>query len=170
MNYTKLGVHITQGSRNGYGLVVAQNPAAVTIVDELGATDELLPETIAILRVTSTPNHADVPGDFDQLRLDQMEAAAAYWYPKVIERVRPYLGRKNTYFQPINETGGNDEAAIQKIIAYQLAWLELAKADGYKLAVGSLAGGNPHWQLWVKYFVPFLNVASRYNALYSRHA
>jgi murein DD-endopeptidase MepM/ murein hydrolase activator NlpD len=173
---TKFGLHVTQGSRDGYGEVVAAAPALVLAVAEGGALVEAreksvaapgaAPRTITIFR-EQTVFH-DAPPNIDHMSEAEAIAAAGHYWPLLKAR---YAQNPADYYQPVNETGGDNETSLRNIIAFEQRLMELAEQDGIKLAIGSPAGGSPgSWELWVRFYVPLIRRAGEGGHVYSRHA
>jgi hypothetical protein len=167
---TKFGLHVAQGSRNGYGDVVAAAPAVVLAVAEGGALVEAHEKsggrTITIFR-EQTVFH-DAPPRIDHMSEAEATAAADHYWPQLLEK---YRLNPADYYQPVNETGGDNETSLRNIIAFERRLLELAERDGLKLAVGSPAGGSPgSWDLWQRFYVPLIRRAGEGGHIYSRHA
>jgi hypothetical protein len=166
---TKLGLHVTFGPRRDYGLVCAEAPAVVTAVGEGNALIEVAEKsggrTITIFR-EQTVFH-DAPPNLPQMSEAQARAAADEFWPRLREK---YAMNPADYYQPVNETGGDDRVSLRNIIAFEMRLMELAEADGMKLAVGSPAGGSPgSFELWKEFYVPLLRRAEAGGHLYSRH-
>jgi hypothetical protein len=172
---TKFGLHVTQGSRNGYGDVVAAAPAVVLAVAEGGALIEAREKsggrTITIFR-EQTVFH-DAPPGIDQMSEAEAIAAAGHYWPLLKER---YRQNPADYYQAVNETGGDNETSLRNIVAFESRLMELAEQEGgpgggFKLAVGSPAGGSPgSWELWVRFYLPLIRRAGQGGHIYSRHA
>ncbi len=173
---TKFGLHVAQGSRNGYGEVVAAVPAVVLAVAEGGALVEAheksvaapgaAPRTVTIYR-EQTVFH-DAPPGIDQMSEAEAVAAADHYWPRLLEK---YRLNPADYYQPVNETGGDNETSLRNIIAFETRLMELAERDGLKLAVGSPAGGSPgSWELWLRFYGPLIRRAGEGGHVYSRHA
>lgn len=167
---TKFGLHVNQGSRNGYGDVAGAIPAVVIAVGEGGALVEAKDKsggrTITIYR-DQTVFH-DAPNGIDQMDPDKARQTAINLWPrlKVVYDQNPA-----DYYQVTNETGGDNRVSLANIFAFEEKLMELAERDGYKLAVASPAGGSPgDWQIWVDLFVPHIRRAAQGQHIYSRHA
>lgn len=163
---SKLGVHITTGSRNGYGLVAAARPMVVLAVDQGGALTEVSAPTIRIFRDTSI--YGDGPNGLDQADEAGARALADQFYPQLRAKWRQ---NPADYYQPTNEIGGNDPAALRNLVAFEMRLLQLAAADNIKLCVGSFAGGSPgNFELWKQLCVPLILAAWKGGSIYGRHA
>lgn len=167
---TKFGLHVTQGSRNGYGNVVAATPVVVIAVGEGGALTEAKQKsggrTLTIYR-DQTVFH-DAPNGIDQMTPAQArQTADNVW----LGLKAVYDQNPADYYQVTNETGGDNRQSLANIFAFETRLMELAERDGYKLAVASPAGGSPgSWQIWVDLFVPHIRRAAQGGHIYSRHA
>ncbi|NLF66674.1 MAG: peptidoglycan DD-metalloendopeptidase family protein [Chloroflexi bacterium] len=173
---TKFGLHVASGSHNGYGDVVAAAPAVVLAVGEGGALVEAreksvaapgaAPRTITIFR-DQTVFH-DAPPGIDQMSEAQARAAADQYWPQLKEK---YRLNPADYYQVTNEYGGDNPTSLANLVAFETRLMELAERDGFKLAVGSPAGGSPgSWELWVRFYVPLIRRAGEGGHIYSRHA
>jgi len=144
---TKFGLHVASGSHNGYGDVVAAAPAVVLAVGEGGALVEAreksvaapgaAPRTITIFR-DQTVFH-DAPPGIDQMSEAQARAAADQYWPQLKEK---YRLNPADYYQVTNEYGGDNPTSLANLVAFETRLMELAERDGFKLAVGSPAGGR----------------------------
>lgn len=170
---TKLGLHVTSGSRNGYGDVVTAGPAAVLAVNEGGALLEAKEKggdrVITIFReFHDNAVFKDAPDNIDNMTIEQAREAADRYWP---ELKQVYDLNEADYYQVTNETGGDNPVSLANIIAFETRLMELAERDGYKLAIGSPAGGSPgRWENWVKFLVPHIRRAGQGGHIYSRHA
>lgn len=168
---SKLGVHVTTGSRNGYGLVVGESPAVVVSVNEGGALVEARlrsgGRTITVYRDTSV--YGDAPPNIDNMSAAEARASADLWYPHL--KARWELNPAD-YYQPTNELGGDNPTTLRNLAAFETRLMELAEVDGLSLVVGSCAGGSPgSWDLWVEYLVPLIRRAGLIGRhVYGRHA
>ncbi|MCB0008447.1 MAG: hypothetical protein KDE04_18405, partial [Anaerolineales bacterium] len=167
---TKLGLHVTHGSRNGYGAVVAAAPAVVLAVGEGGALTEAKEKsggrTITIFREQNV--YHDAPPGIDQMTADEARAAADNFWPALKAK---YAQNPADFYQVTNETGGDNRQSLRNIFAFEERLMELAEKDGFRLAVASPAGGSPgSFDLWVELFVPHIRRAGQGGHIYSRHA
>ncbi len=174
--FTKLGIHVNQGSRRGYGDVARAAPAAVVAL-EAGAFDECPPSTIKIWRTQTVHNHEDAPGDIDHISEQRaFESASDYWGAKLWEKFKPVHERyDNVYFQPVNETGGRGDTpesvkSLRNVLAYERGLMAFFEAKGARLALTGFAGDSPDWQPWVDRVVPHLERGRQGGHLYCRHA
>lgn len=169
---TKAGVHITTGSRNGYGLVASAVPAVVlTTTDGL---DEVKgyggDRTITIYRPIGLYGHPDGP---ELLRQgagtpERARALADELWPTLLAACQR---KEADYYQLTNEIGGGSEGPTRALIAYETRLMELAEQEGLHLIIGGQAGGTPgDWELWKELFVPFLRRAAQGRHIYGRHA
>ena len=107
---TKLGLHVTSGSRNGYGDVVAAGPAAVLAVNEGGALTEAKEKggerVITIFRIFRDDiAFADAPPNIDHMSAAEARAAADHYWPELKDI---YDRNPADFYQPVNETGGDN--------------------------------------------------------------
>ncbi|MDT8304766.1 MAG: NBR1-Ig-like domain-containing protein [Anaerolineae bacterium] len=173
---TKFGLHVAVGSRNGYGDVVAAAPAVVLAVGEGGALveahDKSGGRTITIFREHTV--FQDAPPNIDHVSEAEARAMADAYWPGL---KGAYQRDPADYYQPVNETGGDNEKSLANIIAFEMRLMELAEQDGggpggrFRLAVGSPAGGSPgSWELWVRFYLPLIRRAGQGGHIYNRHA
>jgi hypothetical protein len=167
---TKLGLHVTQGPRAGYGAAVAAAPAVVLSVGDGGALLEAMSSsggrTITIYR-EQTVFH-DAPPGIDQMSEGQARRAADDAWPLLRSQ---YRLNPADYYQTVNETGGDNPMSLRNIVAFEMRLMELAEGDGLKLAVGSPAGGSPgSFDLWEQFYPPLIRRAGMGGHIYSRHA
>ncbi len=175
--FTKLGIHVNQGSRNGYGDVARAAPAAVVAL-EAGAFDELPAATLKIWRTQTIPNHTDAPGNIDRIESDAeaFKAGKEVWAAKLWEKFRPVHEQyENVYLQPINETGGRGDTpesvrSLRNVLAYERGVMAFFAEKKAKLALTGFAGGSPNWQPWVEKVVPHLREGAKQGHIYCRHA
>ena len=173
---TKLGIHVNQGSRRGYGDVARSGPSAVVSL-EAGAFDELPASTLKIWRTQTIHNHEDAPGDIDHISEERAyESAKGFWGPQLWERFQPVHERyENVYLQAINETGGRGDTpesikSLRNVLAYERGLMEFFEAQGAKLALTGFAGDSPNWTPWVDSVVPNLQRGVQGGHIYCRHA
>lgn len=169
---TRFGLHIATGPRNGYGLVAAASPAAVISVGEGGALLEAWEksnrQTVTIFR-EQTVFH-DAPLGIDHMTTDQARAVADHVWPQLMAS---YRLNPADFYQPTNETGGDNRKSLANIFAFETRLMELAEAEDepVHLAVASPAGGSPgDWDIWVDLFVPHIRRAGSGGHIYNRHA
>jgi hypothetical protein len=162
---TKLGAHVTQGSRTGYGDYVQAKPAVVLAKGEGGALVEANQNghTITIFRHTA---FLDAPHGIDQTNEYGAREMAEYWYPSLKAQ---WLQNRADYYQITNEGGGNDDQSLKNFVAFEKRILELAENDGYRCCVLNYAAGQPHFHLWKEYSVPLIKRAWQGKHLYGRH-
>jgi murein DD-endopeptidase MepM/ murein hydrolase activator NlpD len=168
---TRLGLHVASGSRNGYGVVVEAAPAVVLAVGEGGALVEAKEKsggrTVTIFRTTEV--YDDAPPNIDHVSEAEARAMADQYWPALKEKLLQNPGAE--YLQPTNEYGGDNPTSLRNLVAFETRLMELAERDGFKLAVGSPAGGSPgSWDLWTRFFVPLIRRAGQGGHIYSRHA
>jgi hypothetical protein len=167
---TKLGVHVATGPRGGFGQVCQAAPAVVLAVGEGGALVEAKEKsggrTLTIYRdITVYPN---APPGIDDMTEAGAIAAAEFFWPRLREA---YDLNPADYYQPTNEIGGDNEQTLANLMVYESRMMDLAERDGYRLVIGSPAGGSPaSWELWLNYFVPLIRRAGEGGHLYGRHA
>lgn len=163
-NKHKVGVHVSAQQRNNYGVSAPHLVSAVSF--DPGAFDELPEQAIKIFRTHAVPNHKDAPGDFDQLRDDQLFDAAIWWWTEHLEPIYRPIKEKygDVYFQPTNEINS------RRILLYLDGMIEAAERDGYKLALLGDAGDSPEWGEWYIHWLPWLKKHGGRGHIYSRHA
>ena len=168
--FTKLGVHVSTGPRGGFGPLCLAAPAVVLAVGEGGALLEAKEKsrgrTVTIYRdITVYPN---APPGIDHMTEAGAIAAAEFFWPRLRER---YDLNPADYYQPTNEIGGDNEQTLANLIVFESRLMDLAERDGYRLVVGSPAGGSPaNWDLWLNFFASLIRRAGEGGHLYGRHA
>ena len=152
--------------------MAAASPAAVIAVAEGGALLEAWEksdrQTITIYR-EQTVFH-DAPLGIDHMTTEQARAVADHVWPQLLAR---YRLNPADYYQPTNETGGDNRKSLANIFAFETRLMELAEAENepFHLAVASAAGGSPgSWDIWVDLFVPHIRRAALGGHIYNRHA
>lgn len=177
---TKLGAHITTGSRDGWGTAAPFLRGAVSFLAD--AFREMSPNAFRVWRhqgyTWQGQTVLDIMPGFDQLTIDQMPAQAAYWWPIIHQQVLNEEARLGIRFDAIkmtNEVGGggnlpDTDYALMKLVAYEQALLPLAEADGRILAVANCATDSPQWDDWELIIAPFIIEAASRGHIYSRHA
>lgn len=167
---TKLGVHVNTGPRGGFGEVCQAAPAVVLAVGERGALSEAKEKssgrTLTIYRDITV--YSDAPPGIDHMTEAGAIAAAEFFWPNLREAYDLYPA---DYYQPTNEVGGDNEQTLANLVVYESRLMDLAERDGYRLVIGSPAGGSPaSWELWLNYIVPLIRRAGEGGHLYGRHA
>lgn len=171
---SKLGLHVTTGSRNGYNLTAPHARGIVSFLAD--AFVEAAETTYRVWRYRYDYNgqtNDDIMPGFDSLTLEQMAAQAAYWWPIMRDQAAAEEQRLGVCIDAIkatNEVGGNDQAALEKLVAYELALMTLAEADGRTLVFGNFASASPHWEIWEALCAPFVQEGWQRGHIYSRHA
>lgn len=165
----KLGAHIVQGSRNGYGQLCTAKPAVVLSTDDGGALLEAWQNsgghTYTIFR--DTVLYKDAPEGIDQMTPAQASALADSIYPTLRTKWAQNLA---DYYTVLNEPAGNNAQVTPVYFAYELRMMELAEADGLKLCVLNLAGGTPgDFDVWKSLYVPHIKWAFEGGHIYGRH-
>jgi hypothetical protein len=165
---SKIGVHVVQGSRNGYGGFVSSKPAVVLAINEGGALEEAWAEsdghTYTIFRDMKV--YKEAPGDINNPPGTYAQMAS-YWYPqlKQIWDLNPA-----DFYTITNEQGGNDPQSYRNLVAYEREIMKLANADGYKVCVLNLASGSPgNLDMWTEICLPFILEAGEKGNIYGRH-
>jgi hypothetical protein len=174
---SKLGVHITPGSRNGYGEVAAAGLAVAIAIGEHGALLEAWQatnrKTITIYRDMTVFTNGDAPDHFPQMSEEEARNAADKYWPKLRA---VYETHPADYYQATNEIGGSGDDSVpsfRNLVAFETRLMELSEADGgkFKLAVCSLSGGTPgNFERWKELLVPLIRRAGQGGHIYSRHA
>ena len=167
---TKLGVHVSNGPRGGFGPLCMAAPAVVLAVEEGGAlveaTEKSNGRTLTIFRDLSV--FGDGPPGIDHMTEAGAVTAAELFWPRLRER---YDLNPADYYQPTNEIGGDNEQTLENLLIFESRLMDLAERDGYRLVVGNAAGGSPaSWELWQRYMVPLIRRAGEGGHLYGRHA
>ncbi len=166
---SKLGSHVVQGSRNGYGPFCTAKPAVIIAHGEGGALVEAWSNsnhhTITIFRHTF---YKDAPENIDRMTPAQARALADEHYPTFKAK---WLQNPADYYAVLNEPAGNDLSVLPAYLAYELRFMELAEVDDYKLCVLNLAGGTPgNIDNWKTHYVPHIKRAFEGGHIYGRHA
>lgn len=178
---TKLGLHVGTGSRNGYGMT-APLSRGIVIFDGGGSMDEIHEDCFRLFRPSkiyewppgSGQGLDDIMPGFDQLKMEDMEGQAAYWWPifrAEIDRVTASNGRIDAT-QIDNEAGGNDPFQLRKKHLYEKHMGIFAARDGYVITVGNEATDSPHWgeYLWQSLTAPHVVEMWKLGHIYNRHA
>lgn len=166
---SKLGSHVVQGSRNGYGPFCTAKPAVIIAHGEGGALVEAWSNsnhhTITIFRHTF---YKDAPENIDRMTPAQARALADEHYPTFKAK---WLQNPADYYAVLNEPAGNDLSVLPAYLAYELRFMELAEVDDYKLCILNLAGGTPgNVDNWKTHYVPHIKRAFDGGHIYGRHA
>ncbi len=166
---SKLGSHVVQGSRNGYGPFCTAKPAVIIAHGEGGALVEAWSNsnhhTITIFRHTF---YKDAPENIDRMTSAQARALADEHYPTFKAK---WGQNPADYYAVLNEPAGNDLSVLPAYLAYELRFMELAEVDDYKLCVLNLAGGTPgNIDHWKTHYVPHIKRAFDGGHIYGRHA
>lgn len=141
---SKLGVHIVQGARNGYGHIYLKGAheagAPVPLVksiddyaplEEAKATD---PKTVTIFR---TFREKDTPeGNFT----GDPVAVAQAWMQRQMQHWQP--GRAD-YFEPINEPDPATLEGYRWLNDFSMECMRIAEPAGFKLCLYNFAAGVP---------------------------
>lgn len=172
---TALGGHVTAGSRRGWGDVAPHLRGVVSFL-----ADAFLETAETTYRVWRHAGYTyggqtvlDIMPGFDVLGVADMGGQAAYWWPIIHEQLlaeEARLGVRVDAIKMTNEVGGNDTAALEKLIAYERALMPLMEADGRVLVFGNFATGSPHWEIWETLCAPFVAEGWARGHVYSRHA
>jgi len=129
--YGLVGVHITQGSRNGYGeFVTCHEPLLIKAVDQGGALTEAKaanPEHVTIFR---TSKHGDGP---------QAGADAAWWMGL---KMPEWALNPADYYEPTNELDPPFED-LGWYASFYTGCIRIADANGYKLCIQNWSVGTP---------------------------
>jgi hypothetical protein len=132
----------------------------------LEAKEKSQGRTLTIYRdITVYPN---APPGIDHMTEAGAIAAAEFLWPRLRAA---YDLNPADYYQPTNEVGGDNEQTLANLVVYESRLMDLAERDGYRLVIGSPAGGSPaSWELWLNYIVPLIRRAGEGGHLYGRHA
>ncbi len=140
---SKLGVHIVQGARTGFGDYLRGAHAAGTPVPLVKSIDdyaplqeakEINPKTVTIFRtfkLGDTP-----PGNFTGVP----EAVAAAWME---DQMRHWQLGGADYFEPINEPAPASLDGYRWLNDFSLACMRIAEHNGFRLCLYNFAGGVP---------------------------
>ncbi len=172
---SSLGAHVTStGSRNGYGGFVSAKPRVVLSVNDGGALLEAKQKsgghTYTVFRDTSIyleapPDINSPPGTYEEM--------ASYWYFDHNNGGLRKKWRQNPAdaYTITNEQGSSHLPSMRNLVSYEREIMKLANADGFRVAVLSLAGGNPaSLDLWAEVYAPFIIEAWAAGNIYARHA
>jgi hypothetical protein len=151
----KIGVHVVIGSRNGFGPFLEQCHAAnkpvavIKCVDDFGAAFEAKnnngnpksPNTLTIGRLNEKDGY-DLQGlDY---KLGDTPAQAAQWYYNLVKpkwQQNPWIDVWETCNEWSNWGSQSNPTTWQA--DFYIAFMDLAEADGYRLALWAASGGNP---------------------------
>lgn len=145
----KIGVHVVIGSRNGYGPFVqncaaAGKPVAVVkCVDDFGAAHEAKQyssQTVTIGRINEMSGN-DLQGlDY---KVGEPPAQVAQWYYNLV-KPKWIQNPSIDVWETCNEWSWHWAWQAD----FYIAFMDLAEADGYRLAIWSCSGGNPPEAYW----------------------
>jgi hypothetical protein len=151
---SKFGAHITNGKRNGFGAALQKCAEALSPVPVLFALDQNVyndvatysPETVLIYRTQPRINGEawdNPPGMYN----GDPVAMANYWYALIKPN---WLLNRAHYYAPSNERNPlpSQDAWID---AFDLRMMQLAEADGFKLALHGDSLGTPELTQWRNY-------------------
>lgn len=147
---SKFGAHVSIGGRNGFGAALQKCYDAGSPVPLLFALDQDLwpdverysPETTIIFR--TQPGGDDNPPNIYQ---GDPVAVATDWYSKCKPK---WLLNRAHYYAPSNERDSNGEHAAWCDL-FDLRMMQLAEADGFKLALHGDSMGTPDYPQWQNY-------------------
>ncbi len=154
----KIGVHVVIGSRNGYGPFIQNCAAAgkpvalVKCLDDFGAASEAKqysPQTLTIGRVNEINGH-DLQGLDYLMRQGMTGAQGAAWYfnqvkPKWLQNPSIDVWETCNEWSNWDRPGGGIETWQGD---FYMAFMDLAEADGFRLALWACSGGNPPERFW----------------------
>ena len=166
---SKIGVHIVMGARTGYGAflqriaIAGRAPALIKCVDDFGGAEEAKTlfgsKVITVGRVNNGPGGKDLqalePYKPDGSPLDPKEAAK-YYYGLVVKTWT--LNRKRI---DVWETFNEYSAHWDWQGNFYMALMDLAEADGFKLALYACSTGNPNNVATVMQMLPVLRAAKK---------
>lgn len=145
----KIGVHVVIGPRDGYGPFVqncaaAGKPVAVVkCLDDFGAASEAKQyssETLTIGRINEMSG-SDLQGlDY---KVNEPPAQVAQWYYNLV-RPKWIQNPSIDVWETCNEWSWHWAWQAD----FYIAFMDLAEADGYRLAIWSCSGGNPPEAYW----------------------
>lgn len=178
---SKLGAHVTQGQRTGYGELCEARPGVVVAADQGGALVEARDlsggRAITVFRDTSI--YLDAPAGIDQMTPAEAEAAADNHYPLLRDK---WAQNPADYYTALNEPAGHNAGVMPSYTAYERRIVELAAADGYRICALNLASGTPDdgrvaggesdggIQTWIDVYVPHIRFVYERAGIYGRHA
>ena len=167
---SKLGIHVVQGPRNGYGEFVSAKPAVVLSVDDGGVLLEAKTKsnghTVTIFRDTSV--YLEAPPEANSGDVPLAIIAATHYYPQLRA---VWLKNIANYYTITNEQGGNDPDVYRSLVAYEHRIMEMANEDGIQCVMLNLAGGSPgDFNVWAEICFPLIEWGAMYGHVYGRHA
>ncbi len=175
---SKLGVHVVMGPRNGYGAFLQRIAAAgkglaiVKGVDDFGAAEEakkvLGGKVLTVGRLNQSESggydlQAIEPVNPDGSRRDP--AQSARWYYGLVSEKWKLNRQRIDVWETFNEYSANWDWQSD----FYLALMDLAEADGFKLALYACSTGNPHNVATVMQMLPALRAAKRRGHYLSLH-
>lgn len=172
MSFTKLGFHVTTGSRNGYGPAAKAGPAVARLVDEFGAADEIPDGTVVLLRTTRF--YLEAPEELNSATLGEALALGRSYAGKIWEVLSPIYDRHGDrlrlYIQVLNEFGGGyNVEQIRRSVEFERGAASYLNGLGYKVAHFSHAADSPVIEIWKTEIFPFLVETSKKGNIYARH-
>lgn len=165
---SKLGAHVTQGGRTGYGPYCSAKPAVVLAANEGGALVEAKANSgghaFTVFRDTTV--YLDAPHGIDQATPEQARQMADNHWP--VLRAKWQQNPADAY-TVLNEPAGHDQGVMPSYLAYELRMMELAEADGLRLCILNLATGTPDFDVWQAVYAPHIARAFQGGHVYGRH-
>jgi hypothetical protein len=145
---SKLGVHVSNGNRRGFGEFLqtcanAGSPVPVVFSvdqDVWPDVEKFSPQTVVVFRHQNRDPHTggqDGPGDTyvgDPIKSAQRWMAA---------NMPAWRRNRAHYYAPINEQDAGVLAGYTWLNDFSLECLRIADANGFKLALYGFSGGNP---------------------------
>lgn len=165
---TKLGAHVMQGQRNGYG-EIAPLLRCVVAVDQGGAFDEVSAETTRIFRTVKF--YKEAPHGMDSMTEERAIAVAVAdaLYPSLRAE---WVKNSADYYTALNEPFNASEQNWRAYLAFEERVCQLASTDGFKICLLNFAGGSPgDIEFWKRDIAPYIiRMHAQYGAVYGRHA
>lgn len=167
---TKAGLHISIGAHDGYGDLLRECAAAgrqlgmVKAFEDGGLLEarDLSPLTYRIWRSKARYRERDSeyadnpPYDFDW-PTEQTKVVARGWMDACLERWRLNPAQ---FYELTNEPNVNDRPRFGKFIDFCYACMDIADAEGIKLAIGGFSSGDPNREL-IEMMSPLLDDMAR---------
>ncbi len=145
---SKLGFHISSGNRRGLGDCLQQsanagNPVSVIFTVEQDIWPDLQqfsPQTVLIYRTQHNLQNVTIGDGPGSMYSSDPATTAHDW---MNEMMPMWAKNKAHYYAPLNEQDPATLEAFQWINAFTIECMNIAEANGYKLALYAFSAGNP---------------------------
>jgi hypothetical protein len=147
---SKFGAHVSSGRRDGFGAALQQCADAGSPVPVLFSVDQdLWPDVSRYSPTTVLIYRTQIDTDDNPPTIYQGDpvATANAWYAKCAIKWRQ---NKANFYAPSNERNPSPEQDAW-IDAFDLRMMQLADADGFKLALHGDSYGTPDYSQWQNY-------------------